>query len=95
MEIGIWTVCLSPIWGAFAWHTWSLSIKPLLIAVGDIEALADSMIAKHGPRAEEMAFIEEDRAWRYSDTLQQGKWHRVRKELWRRHETGEWHGPGD
>jgi hypothetical protein len=60
-----------------------------------IKALADEMIAKHGARAEELAFAEEDRTWRYSETFEQGKWHRVRRELWRRYETGEWEGPED
>jgi hypothetical protein len=34
-----------------------------------------------------MAFIKEDRAWRYSDSFEQGKWRRVRKtiERLRRH----------
>jgi len=81
--------------GHVLWHTWELSIRPRLIPVGDINALADEMIAKHGPRAEELAFAEEDRAWRYSETFEQGKWHRVRRELWRRYETGEWGGPED
>ncbi|WP_404401855.1 hypothetical protein [Pelagibacterium halotolerans] len=49
----------------------------------------DELIAKHGPRAEEMAYAEEDRAWRYSDIYEQGKWRRVRRELWRRHKAGE------
>lgn len=44
---------------------------------------------KYGPLAEEMAFIEEDRAWRYSEAFEQGKWHRVRRELWRRCEAGD------
>jgi len=89
----IWVIGSSPIWGAFLWHTWNLSIRPRLIPVGEVKALADELIAEHGQRAEEIAFIEEDRAWRYSETLQQGKWHRVRRELWRRYETGEWEGP--
>lgn len=92
--IGIAAV-LSPVWGTLLWHTWELSIRPRLIPVGDINALADEMIAKHGPRAEELAFAEEDRAWRYSETFEQGKWHRVRRELWRRYESGEWGGPED
>ena len=42
------------------------------------------------PRAEEVAYGEEDHACRYCDTYQQGKWHRVRRELWRRHASGVW-----
>jgi len=39
------------------------------------------MVARHGGRAAEMAFIEEDRAWRYSRPFEQGKWRRVRKRI--------------
>jgi hypothetical protein len=28
-----------------------------------------------------MAFVEEDRAWRYSESFEQGKWRRVRKRI--------------
>jgi hypothetical protein len=60
-----------------------------LIPAAEVRALADELIARHGPRAEEIALIEEDRAGRYCETFQQGKWHRVRHELWRRHRAGE------
>lgn len=96
MELSGWIIggiASSPIWGMLLWHTWELSVRPRLIPVGAIMAFADELIAKHGSRAEEMAFIEEDRAWRYSETYQQGKWHRVRRELWRRYVAGEWEGP--
>ena len=86
-------VAASPIWGAFLWHMWDCFLKPRLIPAAEIKALADAMIRKHGSRAEEIAFSEEDRAWRYVDGFEQGKWHRVRRELWRRYETGEWAGP--
>jgi hypothetical protein len=42
------------------------------------------MLAQHGDAAERMAFVEEDRAWRYSDTFEQGKWRRVRRAMRRR-----------
>ncbi len=75
---------------AWLWQFWTFRIRPLLIAKKDIHAEVDELIAKYGPRAEEMAFIREDRAWRYSDTFEQGKWRRVRRELWRRYRMGEW-----
>ena len=90
----IWLIALSPVWGTLVWHTWELSIRPRLIPSGDIKALADELIARHGLRADEIAVIEEDRAWRYSHTFDQGKWQRVRRELRRRYEAGEWVGPG-
>jgi hypothetical protein len=96
VELSGWIIggiATSPIWGTLLWHTWELSIRPRLIPVGNIKAVADDLVAKYGPRAEEIAFIEEDRAWRYSETFEQGKWHRVRRELWRRYEAREWEGP--
>lgn len=73
------------------WHTWVHRIRPLLIPKGDIDRMVDALIAEHGSRAEEMAFMEEDRAWRYSNTLKQGIWRSVRLELQRRYDAGEWH----
>jgi len=90
LTLGGMAVATSPIWGTLLWCIWEGNIKPRLIPVDQVKALADELIAKHGPRAEEMAFIEEDRAWRYSETFEQGTWHRVRRELWRRYEAGEW-----
>lgn len=72
-------LALSPIWGAFLWELWEGGIRPRLIPASEIDALAASMLARHGDRAEEMAFVEEDRAWRYSESFEQGKWRRVRK----------------
>jgi hypothetical protein len=72
------------------WQLWRFRLKPLFIPKADIDRMVDALIAEHGSRAEEMAFMEEDRAWRYSDTLKQGIWRRVRLELQRRHEAGEW-----
>ena len=66
------------------WHAWDLSIRPLFVSRAEIRRMADELLARHGPRAEEIAFIEEDRAWRYADTYQQGVWRRVRNELRRR-----------
>jgi hypothetical protein len=71
----------SPIWGAFLWVLWEGSIRPRLIPVAEIDSLAAAMLARHGRRAEEMAFIEEDRAWRYSQSFERGKWLRVRKRI--------------
>ena len=90
----LWVIALSPAWGTFLWGFWQQSVLPRLIALAEIKAEADGLIAQYGSRAEEIAFIEEDRAWRYSQTFQQGKWHRVRKELWRRYDAGEWAGRG-
>jgi hypothetical protein len=39
------------------------------------------MLVQHADRAEQMAFIKEDCARRYSDSFEQGKWRRVRKTI--------------
>lgn len=70
--------------GVFLSVEWQGRIKPMLIARAEIERAADELAEKYGERAEEMAFTEEDRAWRYSQNFEQGKWRRVRKELERR-----------
>lgn len=80
-------VATSPIWGAFIWELWEGSIRPRFVTHEEIDALAASMRTRHGDRAEEIAFIEEDRAWRYSESFEQGKWRRVRRELKRRREV--------
>lgn len=68
----------------FLWVEWQGRIRPMFISRAEIERMADELAEKYGDRAEEMAFMEEDRAWRYSQTFEQGKWRRVRKELERR-----------
>jgi len=74
----------------FGSHEWEFRVKPLRIPKEEINAIADELIEKHGPDAEKFAYIEEDAAWRRSNTFEQGKWRRVCKELWRRHKAGEW-----
>jgi hypothetical protein len=78
--IGIGAVT-SPIWGALLWLLWEGRIRPRLIPDSEIDSLAAAMVGRHGERAAEMAFIEEDRAWRYSRPFEQGKWRRVRKRI--------------
>ncbi|MDH4415147.1 MAG: hypothetical protein QE484_17710 [Rhizobium sp.] len=70
--------------GAFLSVEWQGRIRPMLIPRAEIEQLADDLFDKHGDRAEEFAAMEEDRAWRYSQNFEQGKWRRVRKVLERR-----------
>lgn len=54
----------------------------------EVDAIIHELIARHGDRAEDVAYTNEDRAWRYSDTREQGKWRRVRDELRRRSAQG-------
>ena len=83
------TLCLFPIWGALLWELWEGSIRPRFITDAEVDALSTSMLARYGDRAEKIAFMEEDRAWRYSESFEQGKWRRVRRELRRRRQTPE------
>jgi hypothetical protein len=76
--------------GVGLWQLWRFRLKPLFIPKADIDRMVDALIAEHGERAEDVAMMEEDRAWRRSDTLKQGIWRRVRRELWRRYDAGEW-----
>ena len=72
------------------WEVWQFRIRPMLIPKAKIDAMADALIARYGPNAEKMTYAEEDRAWRYSETVKQGVLRRVRRELWRRYEADEW-----
>ena len=81
VTLGILTVTTVPIWGARALEVWLGVIRPRLNAQAEIDALAVDLLEQHGMRAAEMAFIEEDRAWRYSDSFERGKWKRVRLHL--------------
>ena len=66
---------------AYLWLEWQTRIRPMLLPSSEIKCLADDLIERHGERAEEFAAMEEDRAWRYSRSFEQGKWRRVRREL--------------
>ncbi|CAN7237962.1 hypothetical protein LJR255_000921 [Pararhizobium sp. LjRoot255] len=68
----------------FLWVEWQGRIQPLFIPHAEIARLADELVTADADRAEELAAIEEDRAWRYSENFEQGKWRRVRRELERR-----------
>lgn len=69
----------------FVWHFWLLSIKPRLVPMHTITQMADDLEERFGNQAEDVAFTNEDRAWRYSETFQQGLWRRVLRELNKRH----------
>jgi hypothetical protein len=82
-----WTViCLLtlPVWGSLLLHVWEVWVKPRLVRQADIAALAQRLIAEHGPDCEHHAAIEEDYAWRRGNVFEQAVWRRVRRELSRR-----------
>ncbi|NRG17578.1 hypothetical protein HPQ64_07745 [Rhizobiales bacterium] len=76
--------------GVAVWHAWQFRLKPLAIPKAKINAIVDDLIAQHGPDAEDWARGYEEEQWYRSDTYEQGKWRRVRRELWRRYHAGEW-----
>jgi hypothetical protein len=79
-----WCLVLAVPVGTLAWYLWQLSIKPRLVPRDKIKRMVDELEARYGDDAEDAAFTEEDSAWRRSETFQQGLWHQVRLELYRR-----------
>jgi hypothetical protein len=80
-KAAIWAICLFPIWGRFYGSSGKGAFGLASVSRTEIDALSAMMLARHGDSAERMAFIEEDRAWRYSDSFEQGKWRRIRKTI--------------
>lgn len=79
-----WTVGVviaSPILIAVIWEVWEGCIRVRLMPTREIVSFARGLREKHGRRAAEIAFINEDRAWRYSDSFERGKWRRVKRHL--------------
>jgi hypothetical protein len=78
----LWWIVLAigstPAWGALLWVVWQGQVRPRLISARQIETEATDLITRYGDNALEMAVIEEDRAWRYSDSFEQGRWRRMR-----------------
>jgi hypothetical protein len=73
--------CLAPVWGTLLWELWEGAVRPRLIRRDIIDRAAAAILAEHGDLAEEMAWIQEDRAWRTSDSFKQGGWRRIRKRI--------------
>jgi hypothetical protein len=87
-EIVVWLAvgaAAAPIWGAGLWVLWQGVIRPHLIRRGEVERLVTLLIEHFGERAGEVAFAREYRAWRHSDSFEQGKWRRVRTLIETRH----------
>lgn len=84
----VFIICMSPIWGTLVFHAWEASIKPRLVPRHEIMEMADTLIAKHGKHADHHALIEEEGAWFRGDTVQQGIWRRVYRELRRQRRGG-------
>lgn len=88
------------IWFIFKWALIALAMAPMVIGLGwaivegsilprlvpkaEIEALAEELMRLHPDDPEEFAFIEEQAAWHRSHSFEQGKWHRVRRQIKKR-----------
>ncbi len=62
----------------FAWQSLRARVQQRRFLQIDIDALADDLLVDRAIAQKEMAAINEDRAWRYSDPIEQEKWRRVR-----------------
>lgn len=60
------------------------SILPRFIPRAEIDRLADDIMRRYPDDPEEVAYNEEYASWHRSEMYDQGKWHRVRKEIQRR-----------
>lgn len=80
-------IALAPIIIGIGWSIVEGSILPRMIPRAEIASLADDIIRRHPDTPEYVAYIEEHAAWFRSHTFEQGKWHRVRKEIRRRLEA--------
>jgi len=83
VTVGILTVTTIPIWGTLAWEIWEGFIKPTLIPAHEIDALVAECVSRYGEDAADIAFMNADRAWRYCNSFEQGKWRRVRRQILR------------
>jgi len=81
---------LSPIVLGIGWAIYEGSVLPRLVPRAEIEAMADAVMRDHADGPEEWAFMEEHAAWYRSLGFEQGKWHRVRREIRRRLLAGEY-----
>lgn len=86
-----WTLiafALLPFFIALAWSLYEGSILPRMIPRAEIDALTDELMRRYPNDPEDAAFNETYAAWHRSNSFEQGKWHRVRKEVRRRLRAG-------
>lgn len=81
-------LAVSPIVIGVGWAVVEGSILPLFVARREIEAMADDLMRRYPNDPEQRAFIEEHAAWYRSLSFEQGKWHRVRKLIRKRLQSG-------
>lgn len=79
-----WMIAAAPALIALVWHLYELVILPAQISRKEIRELATTLILLHQDRAAQYAYELELQAWENSETTEQGKWRRVRREIKRR-----------
>jgi hypothetical protein len=84
MKWALIAFALAPVVIAIVWGIVETAILPRLIPKAEIDAHADDMMRRYPDDPEHAAFIEEHAAWFRSKIDEQGRWHRVRKEVRRR-----------
>jgi hypothetical protein len=77
-------IALAPMVIGIGWGIYEGSILPRLIPRAEIDALTDDIMRRYPNDPEDAAFNETYSAWHRSNSFEQGKWHRVRKEVRRR-----------
>lgn len=82
-------VAASPVVLGLGYAVLEGSILPRLIPRDEIEAMAEEVMRLHPEDPEQWAFMEEEAAWFRSHSFEQGKWHRIRKVIRRRLQTGD------
>ena len=81
MTAGAWAAVVLLAFGA-GWWFWNDFILPRMIPDAEVEALADDLIAKHGPDAERIARANHYRAHdRDCDMVEARRWKLVRRRL--------------
>lgn len=73
-----------PAFAAYVAFSWNGRVRPMNIPTEEIQLWTDELVSQHGKTAAEVAYWNEDRAWRYGDVFEQGKWRRIREELRKR-----------
>ena len=79
-----WMIAVAPAIIALVWHLYELVVLPALISRKEIRELATTLILLHQDHAAQYAYELELQAWKDSETAEQGKWRRVRREINRR-----------
>lgn len=74
--IWVYLISFSPVYGALIWHLYEV-FAPRFLPEEDIAAEARQRIERDGERALYVLALDQDRAWRHSETYDQFRLQRV------------------